>query len=445
MREEWGAGQPEPRPSSDDAAPSAPGFGTELEGRHRFRLMKRLGSGRFGAVFLARRLDGGEGASVPPERVAVKVFPCRRREAGALRRELAALLAIRHPRVPRLHDWSTEGRHAFVAMDHFERGSLAAHLTGAARPDEDEVWRLLEDLLEALAVAHHASILHLDVKPSNVLLGDDGRFALADFGISEAARGGPLAPRAKGTAGYRAPEQQQARYTAVDARSDLCGAGATVWSFAAGVDLARRRAGSREPRPRGSGLPALESLRGDLSPSLHWMMAELLRVDPEERPASASEALASLRSITGRAEPPHAGLATLGERVGREDVGALLATLVDPLTIHLCRDAELRARIVRLAPGELLCSEGEASGDAFLLLRGAVLDERHSRPSARVAREGELLAAEAALTGRSRASLYADGPTWVCVLDTPRFERLVAGHPALTLRLLRAMAERGDG
>ena len=79
--------------------------------------------------------------------VAVKVFPYRRREADALRRELAALLAIRHPRVPRLHDWSTAGRHAFVAMDHFERGSLAARFGAATRPDEDEVWQLLEDLL----------------------------------------------------------------------------------------------------------------------------------------------------------------------------------------------------------------------------------------------------------------------------------------------------------
>jgi serine/threonine-protein kinase len=429
----------------EEPALAAPGFGTELEGRHRFRLMKQLGRGRFGSVFLARRMGPDDGEGVPPERVAVKVFPCQRREGEALRRELAALLAIRHPRVPRLHDWRTAGRHAFVAMDHYERGSLAARVGSDAQPDEDEVWRLLEDLLEALAVAHRASILHLDVKPSNVLLGDDGHFALADFGICEAARGGALAPRAKGTAGYRAPEQQHARYAAVDARSDLFGAGATVWAFAAGLDLARRqRVAEREARPRGAALPALESVRGDLSPSLHWLVSELLREDPGERPGSASEALARLHSITGHAEPPHAGLASLGERVVGEDVGALLATLVDPVTLHLCRDAELRGRIVRLAPGELLCSEGEASSSAFLLLRGAILDERRSSPTARISREGELLAADAALTGRPRSSLYADGPAWVCVLDAARFERLVADNPALALRLLRAMAER-DG
>jgi hypothetical protein len=279
------------------------------------------------------------------------------------------------------------------------------------------------------------------VKPSNVLLGDDGRFALADFGICEAARGGALAPRAKGSVGYRAPEQQARRYASVDARSDLFGVGATVWAFAAGVDLASHLTPTAA-RPPGSALPALAGVRGDLSPSLHWMVSELVRVDPEERPGSASEALARLRGITSHAEPPHADLAALGERVVGEDVGALLGQLVDPMTIHLCRDPELRGRIVRLAPGELLCSEGEASDSAFLLLRGAVLDERGDRPPLRVGREGELLAAEAALTGRPRSSLYADGPAWVCVLNAARFERLVADHPALALRLLRSMAER---
>ena len=427
----------------------APGFGTELAGRYRFRLMKPLGRGRFGSVFLARCIEADPAAGAPPERVAVKVFPCGRREKQTLRRELAALLAIRHPRVPRLHDWSTEGRHAFVAMDHFERGSLAARLAPEARPDEDEVWRLLEDLLEALAIAHQASILHLDVKPSNVLIADDG-FALSDFGISEAARAGGSLAHAKGTPGYRAPEQRDARYSALDGRTDLYGVGATVWAFATGLDLARRL---RLAKPRaadpGSGLPALDHLRGDLSPSLRWLVAELLRDDPEERRGSAAEALARLRSISGPAEPPHGALGSAGERIAPGEAAELVESLVDAVTVHACRDAVLRSRIVRLAPGELICSEGEPSDSVFLLLRGALQVERAGRPPLVVAREGELIGELAALTGRPRtATLSSVGTTWVCVLNAAQFERLVAAHPALGVRLLRAMAERyagGDG
>jgi hypothetical protein len=436
-------GGAERRASSRAVGPAlaAPGFGTELEGRHRYRLMKRLGRGRFGSVFLARRLD--ESAAADPESVAVKVFPCRRRETHALRRELAALLAIRDPHVPRLHDWSTEGRYAFVAMEYFASGSLADRIVRGARPDEDEVWALVEGLLAALAVAHQASVLHLDVKPSNVLVGDDGRFALSDFGISEAARSEGVAPRGLGTPGYCAPEQSRAVRAAVDARTDLFGVGATAWAFATGLDLSRQRRRSGAPGGGGGRLPALEQLRPDLSPSLVWLVAELLRADPEARPGSASEALARLRSVTGLAEPPPAVHGDAGETLSEGEVTALVAELVDPLTAHLLGDPALRSHVVRLAPGEILCGEGEPSDCAFLLLRGALLVERPGRRPARVAREGDLLGEVSALTGRPRVeSIQADGAAWVCVLNAARFERLVASCPSLALRLMRSMAER---
>jgi len=121
--------------------------------------------------------------------------------------------------------------------------------------------------------------------------------------------------------------------------------------------------------------------------------------------------------------------------------------LVDPATIHACRDPALRARIVRLAPGELLCAEGEESDTAFLLLRGAIAIERGGRVVARIAREGEIVGELEALIGRTRsASLSADGgAAWVCILNAAQFERLVSEHPGLALRLMRAMAERYGG
>jgi serine/threonine protein kinase len=276
-----------------------------------------------------------------------------------------------------------------------------------------------------------------------VLLADDG-FALSDFGISEAARAGAAVARAKGTPGYRAPEQRDARYSALDGRTDLYGAGATAWAFATGLDLARRLrlAKPRAGRP-GAGLPSLDELRGDLSPSLRWLVAGLLRDDPEERPGSACEALARLRSICGPAEPPHGALGSAGERLAPEEAQQLIEELVDPVTVHACRDACLRERIVRLAPGELLCGQGEPSDSAYLLLRGAILVESEDRPPLYITREGELIGEIAALTGRPRtATLSAVGPTWVCVLNPAQLERLVAAHPALGVRLLRAMAER---
>lgn len=435
--EDWSAGGRSARPEPA-ALRARPSFGTELAGRFSFRLMRRLGRGRYGAVFLARCLEGGTDGA-PPERVAVKVLSSAVGAERALRRELGALIALRHPRVPRVYDGSGEGRRAFLAMDLYAGGSLRERMLAGARPEEDELWRLLEHLLEALAAAHQASILHLDVKPSNVLLDDEGGFALADFGISEAARAGGSS-RARGTPGYAAPELREGRFAALDARADLFGAGATAWSYACATDLARRE---RAAGPDGPALPPLVGIRPDLSPSLAWVVEGLLAADPERRPGSAAEALAQLRALAGRAEPPRAALGGAGEALADDAVGALAARLVDPVARAACRDPGLRARIVQLAPGELLCAEGELSDCAFLLLRGALLVERCGATVARLEREGDLAGELAALTGRARtASLYADGPTCVCVLNAAQFEQLVAANAALGVRLLRAMAER---
>jgi len=420
----------------DVRLPGRASFGTELAGRYRFRLMKRLGRGRYGAVFLARCLDAGaEGA--PPERVAVKVLSTAAGAERALRRDLRALLALRHERVPHVYDACADGARPFVAMQLYAGGSLRERIVSEPAPEEDEIWRLVEQLLEALAAAHQASILHLDVKPSNVLLDGRGGYGLADFGISEAARAGA---GARGTPGYAAPELREGRFDALDARADLYGVGATAWAFAASTDLARRERLARGAPPA---RPPLGALRPDLSPSLVWMVEGLLAADPEARPGSAAEALAQLRALARRAEPPRAALGGAGEPLPEEGATALAARLVDPVARLVCREPALRGRLVRLAPGELLCAEGELTDCAFLVLEGALLVERAGRPVARLAREGEIAGELAALSGRPRsASLYADGPTCVCVLNAAQFEGLVAGNAALGLRLLRAMAER---
>jgi len=164
----------------------APGFGTELRGRFRYRLIKRLGRGAFGSVYFARCVDHDTRRDdSPPEGVAIKILRTSKGQAmQMLRRELSALLAIQHDRIPRVYDWCLEGEHAFVVMEHFCCGSLRG--VWAKAVEEEAVRHLLEDLLDAVDVAHRASILHLDIKPANVLLDGRGGYVLTDFGVSQA-------------------------------------------------------------------------------------------------------------------------------------------------------------------------------------------------------------------------------------------------------------------
>lgn len=404
--------------------------------------MHKLGKGAFGSVHLARCLDAGPDGN-PPERVAIKMIPSAPGPAGAeaLRRELASLLALRDARIPRVYDWNVTSGTAFVAMEHYSHGTIRDHILGEALPEEEEIWRLLEDLLAALVALHSASVLHLDVKPSNVLLDGRGGHVLADFGVSEAARiGSGIVRRSKGTPGYRAPEQLNEEFGAYGARTDLWGVGATVWSFAVGAAITS----AHETGPRARlGLAPLRKSRPDLSNSLEWVIGSLLHAQPEERPGSAAQVLEQVRAILAEAASRGAAPPAAGEPVSPPDLERTLGRVLDPLTLAVLEDPRLRDSVRLYPPGEALCLESEHSYQAFLLLRGAVLVERGGQVVARISREGELLGEIAALTGRARtASLYADGAVWACALDAPDLERLVTDRPAVSLRLLRSVAQR---
>ena len=241
------AGQPE---AEANWRPPEPG--DELTARYRYRVLRRLGRGGFGSVFLARCLDDGpspeEDARRPPELVALKVMarPNDPHARNSLKRELAALLAVDHDRIPKLYDWNIDGETCFAAIQYFPAGSLADAWPFLGRLDPEQTWRLLSDLTQALGAAHRASVLHLDVKPSNVLLDGNGGYVLTDFGVSHSSRmskgllhQGQLSI-GLGTHGYRAPEQANAKVQSFDLRTDLWGVAATAWALFTGIDLNKR-------------------------------------------------------------------------------------------------------------------------------------------------------------------------------------------------------------
>ena len=215
--------------------------GTVLQARFSYRVDSQLGKGGFGAVFLARCLDWHpDKKDVPPELVAIKVFeaPAGKDPRNFLKRELSAMLAMKCDRIPQVYDWEVDGPLAFVVMHYYPYGSLVdASPFGAALSDQ-AAWRLLTDLMTALRVAHANSILHLDIKPANVLLDGNGGFVLTDFGISQGANvSRSIVAPSLGSPGYQAPEQKNRRFELVDARTDLWGAAATVWGMYTGVPL----------------------------------------------------------------------------------------------------------------------------------------------------------------------------------------------------------------
>jgi hypothetical protein len=425
------------------------GFGTELQGRFRYRLMKRMGKGGFSSVYIARCLDADAWRDdVPPERVAVKIVgaPRRQNPVGLLKRELSALLAMQHDRIPRVYDWSVEGDFAFVVMEYFPSGSLKEVISRRGAVEEEAVWRLLADLLSALSAAHKASILHLDIKPANVLLDGNGGYVLTDFGVSQASRmNRGMIPMSVGTPGYRAPEQRTGEFPKYDLRTDLWGVGATAYSMATGFNLAEHQEliqeGSEGER---FGLPPISESRRPFSEELEDVVMSMLRIDPDQRPGSVAEVLARVQAIVnGSGFEADTVAATRRSKVDDAELEELVDRLVDPLLLSICRGRGFDRYFVKFEDGESLCCEGEQSYYAYLLLRGTVRVSRAGEEIALVNREGTFLGEVATLTGLERtATMTALGTVWVCVLNAAELERFVTSNPAIGLRVIRDMARR---
>jgi len=429
--------------------------GDELQGRHRYRVLRRLGRGGFGSVFLARCLDGpdSEDEEGPPKLVALKVMarPDDPQARNSLKRELAALLAVRHDRIPKLYDWNIDSETSFAAIQYYPAGSLADAWPMLGRLSPEQTWRLLSDLTQALGAAHRSSILHLDVKPSNVLLDGNGGYVLTDFGVSHSSRmsrgllnQGQLSI-GLGTHGYRAPEQASAKVQSFDLRTDLWGVAATAWALFTGIDLNRRQDVLRT-REQGNtfGLKSLSDVALDCPPPLEEIVMGMLYIDPARRPGGTGEVLARIRAIaSGFGLETSTIAAARRDHANPEETLEIIETLVDPLWASICRGPGFDRHFVHFDDGEVITGVSDPAQHTILLLRGEISVQIDDREIAVASREGTFLGAISTLTGaRRRATLRSKGSTWCCLFNEAELEQIVTCNPAIAVRMVRSMADR---
>ena len=182
----------------------------------RYRPLEELGEGGYGSVVLAydTRIQ---------RRVAIKRLPTMgvrsRREttpSGLVEARTAALL--NHPAIVTVHEWDTDSDEAFIIMEFVDGASLADILDAEGALSTDQAAAVLEAVSSAIAFAHDNGVLHLDIKPENVLITRDGRVKVADFGVSTLSTAVGHGVAEGGTLGYMPPEQLSAGE--VDERTD---------------------------------------------------------------------------------------------------------------------------------------------------------------------------------------------------------------------------------
>ena len=254
-----------------------------------------LGRGGMGLVELAEDDHGRKVARkrVPLHGSAREIEEARRR----IRREAEVLGALDHPGIVRLLAVEDDGADVVLVMEHYGGGTLADVVARLGPLDPRYVAWLADRLLDALAAAHRGGVVHRDLKPANILFAEDGRPAIADFGIAvsrDLTVGLTRAGLVMGTPAWMAPEQ--ARGEPAVAATDVFALGLTLAFALTGTPPydADSRAGrgggaanqgdlmARAARGRPSPLP--RTVPSDLK---HRILSMLER-DPAKRPAAAS-------------------------------------------------------------------------------------------------------------------------------------------------------------
>ena len=196
----------------------------------RYQVMERIGRGGMASVYRARdpQLDRD---------VAVKVLPSFDNEdptfVERFRREAQAVARLNHPNIIQVHDFGDDKGFSYIVMKYVTGGTLLDRI--GSRLPMAQVLGLIAPVGEALAYAHRQGVVHRDIKPANVLLDEDGRPKLSDFGLArmlEGSSGLTQANSVLGTPEYMAPEQALGR--TADQRSDLYSLGIIIYQMLLG-------------------------------------------------------------------------------------------------------------------------------------------------------------------------------------------------------------------
>src|SRR6476661_1299076 len=265
--------------------------GAVLNGR--YEIVRRIGGGGMGAVYLAKDRNLGDAPRAVKEMVEAHLDPTQHEKAiGDFKRESLLLTSLEHPSIPTIYDYFYDeslGRF-YLVMKFISGGDLASRLRTApgGRIDEKTVtdWGMqAADVLEYLH-SRPKPIIYRDLKPANLMIdGNSGRVMLIDFGIARWVTQQEKGVTAVGTMGYAPPELFSGR---VEPASDVYSLGATMFHLLTGSDPQDNPLlifdFSKNPRPR------------QIAPSLSTEMEQILMRTVEYRPEDRFRTAGELRN-----------------------------------------------------------------------------------------------------------------------------------------------------
>jgi beta-lactam-binding protein with PASTA domain/predicted Ser/Thr protein kinase len=305
----------------------------------RYRVLSRLGSGGMADVYLAEDLLLGR-------QIAIKLLHHQFAEdqefVERFRREASSAAALSHPNIVGIFDRGEWNGTYYIAMEYIAGRTLKSIVREEGPLEPGRAIDIVIQVLRAARFAHKRGVIHRDLKPHNVILDEEGRARVTDFGIARAgASDMTLTGSIMGTAQYLSPEQAQGH--AVTASSDLYSVGVILYELVTGVvpfvgetavAIAFKQV-SAEPRPPSELNPLLPA-------SLDAVVLRALAKDPSQRYADADEFIGVLQRerqalalySPATAAVVHAADAPGGGPVGEHPTGALLLPPFAPYGDH---------------------------------------------------------------------------------------------------------------
>ncbi|MHC4607088.1 MAG: protein kinase domain-containing protein, partial [Planctomycetota bacterium] len=265
------------------------------------RVERLIGRGGMGEVYLGQH----EGLN---RSVAIKILPpYLARDSGFTERflrEARTAAQLEHPNVVQVHDVGQEGETYYLIMQLVEGQGLDRLLKERGISVRDSV-AIVKRIAAALGAAHRLGIIHRDVKPSNILISNDGKVKVSDFGLAkELGAGQTISGTGEilGTPHYMSPEQAEGK--PADARSDLYSLGATLYRMLTGhppfggetpVAIAVRHVREDPRKP--------SEINAEIPEELDAVVLKLMAKKPEERYATAEDLIRDLDAMKKPGEP----------------------------------------------------------------------------------------------------------------------------------------------
>jgi hypothetical protein len=284
----------------------------------RYRPLEQLGSGGFATVTLAwdTRMQ---------RRVAIKRFDLPRDATGVIQHNPPGLAEARtaamlnHPAIVTVYDFATDADEAFVIMEHIDGASLETLLDDVGGPlTLDETAAVIDAVSCALEYAHENGVLHLDIKPGNVLVTRDGRVKVADFGMAELSNLGGHGTSWGGTLGYM-PLEQLGGLRVNEATDEFALAVLTFECLTGANPLLADSPGAAIARLQTTDLPSVRSYEPKLSSTIDDVLFAATGPHPDDRYPSVAELWTALQPHLGDSASGRESLADLVSAYAVED------------------------------------------------------------------------------------------------------------------------------